>query len=194
MPQIFFTSDTHFNHEKIIELCGRPFASVEEMDDTMIANWNGKIGRGDIVYHLGDFTFSRRKEEVERYLRKLNGQIHLVLGNHDHRQTRNAQGWAWQGHYKEITVGDQRIVLSHYAMRTWHGSHKGAWMLYGHSHGTVRRDWQVRSFDVGVDLWNFTPLSFEEIEDQLSKVTPRAADLLGAKEQSEPQSPPPPEA
>jgi calcineurin-like phosphoesterase family protein len=191
MPEIFFTSDTHFNHAKIIELCERPFDTVEDMDEAMIANWNSRVSRGDIVYHLGDFTFARSKAEVERYVRRLNGQKHLILGNHDYSQTKNAKGWAWTGHYKEIKVGEQRIVMSHYSMRTWHGSHGGAWMLYGHSHGTLMRDWQVRSFDVGVDVWSFAPLSFDEVAKQVSYVRPRRTDLFNSRAPSEPQAPPP---
>lgn len=54
---IFFTSDTHFWHENIIKFCNRPFSSVEEMNDTIIENWNKVVGENDIVFHLGDFVF-----------------------------------------------------------------------------------------------------------------------------------------
>ena len=51
---IFFTSDLHLGHKNIIRLCGRPFESVEEMDEILIDNWNKKIHRCDTVYILGD--------------------------------------------------------------------------------------------------------------------------------------------
>lgn len=53
--KVFFTSDTHFTHANIIRFCSRPFKNVEEMDETMIANWNRVVGENDIVFHLGDF-------------------------------------------------------------------------------------------------------------------------------------------
>ncbi|MEY2701981.1 MAG: phage Bobb, partial [Bacteroidota bacterium] len=61
---IFFTSDTHFFHEKMIdyEKTSRSFSSVEEMDEILISNWNSKITDNDIVYHLGDFSFGNEKE------------------------------------------------------------------------------------------------------------------------------------
>jgi calcineurin-like phosphoesterase family protein len=54
MEKVFFTSDTHFGHANIIKYCGRPFASVEEMNRELIARWNAVVGPRDTVYHLGD--------------------------------------------------------------------------------------------------------------------------------------------
>jgi calcineurin-like phosphoesterase family protein len=193
MPDIFFTADTHFNHGNIIELSNRPFTSVKEMDEAMIKNWNDRVKPGDIVYHLGDFAFIHSLEGVDEYRRRLNGQIQLILGNHDYRYIKNYRKWAWVGHYKEIKVGDQMIVLFHYAQRTWNGSHKGSWMLHGHSHGTLKRDWRVKSFDVGVDVWNFAPLSFDEVSDQVSKIPTKPTDLFNSQEHSEPSAPAPEE-
>ncbi|OUN81344.1 hypothetical protein B5G06_10770 [Flavonifractor sp. An52] len=51
---IFFTSDLHLGHENCIRLCNRPFSSIEEMDETLIENWNRKITGKDTVYILGD--------------------------------------------------------------------------------------------------------------------------------------------
>ena len=53
---IWMTSDLHFNHENILkyEPVSRPFATVEEMNEVLIQNWNSKIKPEDIVYVLGD--------------------------------------------------------------------------------------------------------------------------------------------
>ncbi|MBL8880695.1 MAG: hypothetical protein JNG88_16400 [Phycisphaerales bacterium] len=53
---IWFTADTHFGHANIIKHCRRPFASVEEMDETLLRNINARVGRSDTLYHLGDFA------------------------------------------------------------------------------------------------------------------------------------------
>ena len=80
--KIWFTSDTHWNHANIIKYCKRPFANVEEMDDALISNWNAVVDKGDHVYHLGDFCWGKRDGWI-KYLKLLNGNIHIIKGNHD---------------------------------------------------------------------------------------------------------------
>jgi calcineurin-like phosphoesterase family protein len=68
---IFVTADLHLNHCNIIKYCNRPFKTVEEMNKTLINNWNSKVTKEDVVFHLGDFCFGPYKE----FERKLNGKI-----------------------------------------------------------------------------------------------------------------------
>jgi calcineurin-like phosphoesterase family protein len=127
---IWFTSDHHFGHERIIELAKRPFASVEGMDEHMIACWNDRVKPGDTVYHVGDFAFT----DHDPYLRRLNGQKFLVPGNHDHsNRVKKATGWVKAEKIMDVTLPDgTMVVLCHYAMRVWSRSHYGAIHLYGH--------------------------------------------------------------
>ena len=81
---VFFTSDSHFCHKNIIEFCSRPFETVEEMNEKLVENWNKVVGPSDIVYHLGDFCFAG-SAEWHYLLGKLNGRIHLIIGNHDEK-------------------------------------------------------------------------------------------------------------
>lgn len=82
----FFTSDTHFGHERAIELCNRPFRNAQEMNDTIIKNWNERVGKDDIVFHLGDFAMHPRAA-IPDLVKSLNGQIVLLAGNHDTKKT-----------------------------------------------------------------------------------------------------------
>lgn len=166
----WFTADTHFGHAGIIRACNRPFGSVEEMDAHMVHQWNGRVRDGDEVWFLGDFAWLK-PEKAAHVLSRLNGTIHLVCGNHDSAAIRGMPGWASVQDYAEIVVRDARIVLSHYAMRTWNGVHRGALMLYGHSHGTLPGDRQ--SLDVGVDCCNFAPVSLAEIRQRLATLPER---------------------
>src|SRR3989338_4547577 len=79
---IFITADHHFNHKNIIEYCKRPFKTVEEMNNTMIEKRNKKVGKDDLVIHLGDFALGN-KEKVGEIRKMLNGKIILIKGNHD---------------------------------------------------------------------------------------------------------------
>ena len=163
---VWFTSDSHFGHERIIKLCRRPFASVEEMDEHLIERWNTFVQGGDTVYHLGDFAFA----EHTQYLDRLRGHKHLILGNHDpSNRVRQANGWSSVNQLMHVTVAGQPLVLCHYAMRVWNRSSYGSIHLYGHSHGNLEGD--AQSCDVGVDAWplyNFAPLTLSDIKQRLA--------------------------
>jgi calcineurin-like phosphoesterase family protein len=169
MPRILFTSDTHFGHDNIIKHCARPFASAAAMDAALIANWNAAVAPDDTVWHLGDFSYKAAHAPAD-YLRQLNGHKHLLWGNHDSEQSRAAPGWASSQAYAEVTVEDTRLVLFHYSLKTWHRVARGALQLYGHSHGRMTGDRQ--SCDVGVDSWDFRPVSLAAIKARLDKLPP----------------------
>lgn len=79
--KIFFTSDTHFGHANIIKFCKRPFLNVDDMNEALVENWNKVVPEDGIVFHLGDFAFGGSNVWNE-ITPRLNGQIHLILGNH----------------------------------------------------------------------------------------------------------------
>ena len=81
--KVFFTSDLHFGHANVIEFDNRPFATVEEMDSELIRRWNEKVGKGDLIYVLGDMIWKTRNGDAKNLIRSLNGQIILIKGNHD---------------------------------------------------------------------------------------------------------------
>ena len=78
---IWFTSDLHFGHQNIIKFCNRPWKTVEEMNEGLIANWNSVVKDDDIVFDLGDFAFAPNSKWKE-ILSRLNGIHYLILGNH----------------------------------------------------------------------------------------------------------------
>lgn len=172
--KIFFTSDTHFNHSRIIQYCDRPFADVNDMNEQLIANWNNVVSPDDVVYHLGDFAFGNEKS-VNAIMQRLNFKhMHFIKGNHDKpfmewwTKARFNNDCVAQkvdvNHYiLETHINKQKFVLCHYAMRVWDQSHRGALHLYGHSHGTLPDDPNSKSFDVGVDCHNYHPISLEQV-------------------------------
>jgi calcineurin-like phosphoesterase family protein len=129
------------------------------MAETLVDNWNSAVRPSDVVYHLGDFAYgfgflSRRN------LKKIFGGLHghkiLIVGNHDLEET---LGLPWVDIAKAalITVEEQSIHLSHQvpSLRLHKG---GVWYLHGHTHGR-----QCVGLDVGVDCWDYHPVSFEAI-------------------------------
>ena len=156
----FFTADTHFGHAGARALYRRPFATVAEMDEAMATRWNDTVGGDDEVWHLGDFAV--RHPDPAAVLARLHGRKHLVTGNNDPDAVRALPGWASVSPYIELGVDGIALVLCHYAFRTWNGMSKGALNLHGHSHGRLRP--QTRQFDVGVDAWDFRPITLQELK------------------------------
>jgi len=164
----WFTADLHLYHNAIIKYTKRPFRNVNEMNKTLIRNWNKCIKSSDTIYILGDFVFNHNY--IEKCVKQLNGQKHLVLGNHDcKRLSKIRHLFNTISDIKEIKIEGQHIVLSHYAMRSWNKQHHGEWQLFGHSHGTVARHNKYPSFDVGVDCWDYRPINFKRVKNYIEK-------------------------
>lgn len=158
---IFFTSDTHFDDARRIKIDRRPFASIDEHDAALIARWNAVVGTDDDVYHLGDFTAAKKDARVSELLSLLNGRKHLIIGNNDPPTTIENKGWASVAPYQEFEIDGRRIILCHYPFRTWHDMGKGAIDLHGHSHGRLKE--ATRQYDVGVDVFDYQPVTLETI-------------------------------
>jgi calcineurin-like phosphoesterase family protein len=168
---VWFTSDTHYGHKNVIEYSHRPFNDVEEMNETLVTNWNAVVRPGDLVYHLGDFCLGSQELAIKT-VKRLNGQKYLVFGNHDKRLRKDLEflgHWIWARDLEQIEVEGQKLILCHYAMLTWNQSHRGSWQLHGHSHGSLADDPHSLRIDVGVDCHNMHPVSFETIRDIMSK-------------------------
>ena len=152
MP-VFFTADTHFGDHRPLNLHGRPFSSVAEMDEALVAGWNDVVGPEDEVWHLGDVA--RRSADVAGLLARLNGSKHLIRGNIDPPATAAEAGWSSVHDYAELTVDETLLVLCHYPFRSWKDQHRRSINLHGHSHGRLQP--LARQFDVGVDVRGYRP-------------------------------------
>ena len=177
---LFFTSDTHFNHNKIIEFCKRPFESIEEHDKTLIDNWNSVVGIDDTVFHLGDFCFGG-SPKWKQIREQLNGHIILIKGNHDDKNLQQSLYTLFEDvlYQARIIVNGRNIYLNHFPFLCFaHGDvgiYKDSYsiQLFGHIHSgpnSTSSDLKRSSilyptqYDVGVDNNNYKPISWFEIE------------------------------
>ena len=109
--EVFFTSDSHFFHKRILIYCpNRKFSSIEEMNEGLIKAWNDKVPNGATVFHMGDFAFTSLTN-MEKNISRLNGNIHIIRGNHDADFPKDK--FVSIQNYKEITVGNRHIILCH---------------------------------------------------------------------------------
>lgn len=179
--KVFFTSDTHFSHTNIIKYQDRPFKDVIEMNEHMIRMWNEVVPWDGHVFHLGDVAFGDERS-AKSTLDRLNGSIYLVKGNHDKTVlrkefVRDRFVWVKEKYVVKFDKGKgDEITLCHFAHRVWNKSHHGAYHLYGHSHGAMEDTPWGRSMDVGVDVWDFKPISLKQVCDVLSERKFKVAD------------------
>ena len=185
----YFISDTHFGHSNILRYCKRPFIKeedldnkgnwksesianlrCEEMDKTLIKNWNEKVKENDIVFFLGDFCLGKSSEApnskgFDYYRNQLNGQIIFFKGNHDGNNK-------CKSIIESIVIqhGGKRIYLTHnpkFAKEDFH------WNFCGHTHGNqgAFRKLGKKSIivDLSVDCWNFRPVDVNEINQAYSE-------------------------
>ncbi len=185
---VFFTADLHLGHANLINGTvgrARPFASIEEHDEALIARWNETVtSNSDDVYVLGDFALGLDAEALEKAFRRLRGRKHLITGNHDARRTVRLAWSSKPADLRRVAVdaGGRRydVALCHYPMRAWNRVHHGAIHLYGHTHGSLPGT--RRSCDVGVDVWDFRPVSMPEILGRMAETATWPEELQGREQ------------
>jgi calcineurin-like phosphoesterase family protein len=149
--------------------------TVDKHDTMLLKNINDCVGPDDVLWHLGDFCFGPKDNIfriAQNYRRRINcAHINFIWGNHDRYEI--GPLFESTNHLYMANIDGQRIVLCHYAMAIWDGSHKGNVHLYGHSHSGAE-NWFSRvmpdrkAFDCGVDnayklLGEYRPFSFDEV-------------------------------
>ena len=160
LSKTYFTADTHFGHQRTLELSKRPYHSVEEMNEDMIKRWNDTVNEEDTVYHLGDFG----DWEVAK---RLKGKIILIFGNYDYDLMKHEYVNKEQLNYFHQIIQDKETIetfnekvygLVHEPMN----NKSGEFYLFGHIHKLqmVKRN----GLNVGVDCHHFTPIDLDTIE------------------------------
>ena len=187
---VFFTADQHFFHFNIIPHCNRPFDTIEEMNETFIANHNSIVRYDDTTWHCGDFSWHHNK--IPYLLSRLNGRHNLVYGNHDlcWKSSKEIERYKAYG-FEDVTFcklldipGVGQALLSHLPL-SFDDAHDLIFntnkknllshvnvFLCGHVHNNWKH--QGKLLNIGVDVWNFTPVSIDQItkemKDELTRI------------------------
>lgn len=167
---IYYISDLHFGHRNVIEMDGRPFETIEEMDETLIRLWNERATDEDDVYIVGDFAY-RNGYTATWYLRQLRGRKHLVIGNHDRLTIQDPKAMEYFASVEKmnrVIDNDRKVSLCHFPVAEWNGKRHGGFHVHGHLHN--RRD-EVYEFmsrfdkalNAGCMLNGYRPVTLDEL-------------------------------
>jgi len=183
----YFSSDFHLGRKNILKYDNRPFESIELMNETIISNLESLLKKGDNFYYLGDLSFEKDLSIIEDFLIRLKNtgaNIFFIKGNHDYNHIIKLykKYGTYLGDYAEIKIQNKKIILMHYALRVWNGSHHGSWCLYGHSNDSLETTEWGKSMDCGIVssariLGSWIPFEFNDIKDILDKREIKKVDL-----------------
>lgn len=144
---VFFTSDTHFLHGRILTLCERTRRgeNAEEMTLLLAEAWRKTVPENGVVFHLGDFAFGSKAKHKD-ILESLTGEVHLVMGNHDDEDHVRSLGFASVQDMLLVKTPLGSFHLTHYPMADWYANTRH---LHGHTHGSIPTS--AYRMDVGID-------------------------------------------
>lgn len=180
---MFFTSDTHFNHRNIIKYCNRPWNSgkdangelvvadtdVEAMNEAMIAAWNSTVPADATVWHLGDFALGDRSK-IPNIVSRLNGKINLVLGNHDHRNVRKLLDAGFNAVYDHPVVLNKYVILTHEPLE-FLNANCPFFQIFGHVHDSEHyKTWSKSGACVCVERHEYKPVSWTAIQEKYAEL------------------------
>lgn len=164
MGKVFFYIRYTFNYENIIDYESRPFQDIEEMNKTIIENWNNTVSKNDTVFVLGDVGFFK-KDKAIKIINGLNGHKYLIMGNHD--KAHSTRWWREVG-FKEVSkypiIYNKNYILSHEPIFNESTPYIN---IHGHIHS--KRIDSLQHFNVSVECINYTPIPFTKIVNLLTK-------------------------
>lgn len=164
---LFFCSDPHFNHAKLLEYGLDIFyKDVDDMNETIINNWNSVVPKDGVVFVLGDFALCS-KTKIHEFLSRLNGTIYFIFGNHDDKKHFDHPKIVKSDNYCVLEVDSQVIIMSHFPFRSWEKRQYDSWNLHGHCHGMLPED-NSKQLDVYIHGHpKLRPFSYLEVKENM---------------------------
>jgi calcineurin-like phosphoesterase family protein len=168
IPKDFYlTSDTWFGRPQIIEIANRlEFQSIDDMNSTLIKNWNMKVKKKDVIFLLGNFAWD--PITARKVLKKLNGTIFFVRGSQDKALEEVISEFPNASFLEDSITEliDFDLVLSHYPLAVWNGKDSGTIHMHGHTVFSHKTNLQTeKRFNVCTDFWNYSPLNYLTLKE-----------------------------
>lgn len=150
----WFISDTHFSHANIISYTGRPFHSVDDMNQKLIENWNAFVEPQDTVFFLGDFGLGTT-DFLAGLCARLHGNKVCIRGNHDGSPAKmHTIGFTLVLESAFIKIGRHQVELVHIPSQ----SVPPHFQLHGHVHEKQPNKLVGRQLNLSVEVWDYKPV------------------------------------
>jgi calcineurin-like phosphoesterase family protein len=163
--KLFLTGNLQFGRPSAIKQFKRPFTSVEEMNETLIENWNSVVNTEDVVYVLGNFAWD--PTTAEETLQKLNGLIVIVPGETDGpieeieaRKIMPSNAKLIEGIF---TAEADKITVSYWPLQEWPNKSKGHYSFFGYPSPKYKTDHKKKMVNVACDFWGYKPQALSSI-------------------------------
>lgn len=192
----YFLADPHAGHSQILEYEPRRKEvlglTISEHDTALLKRINSRVKEQDTLIIVGDLGIASTT-----YLKAFVDGITcrhliLVLGNHDKHSTGQYKrmGFSWVCYETKLKIAGEYVRICHHPYRKpllkclfpWQHKEKdrnkrpidtGNFLIHGHIHSGGHRDgaWKVfkKMINVGCDVWNYYPVSINEIADVITK-------------------------
>jgi calcineurin-like phosphoesterase family protein len=172
LDDFFVTSDTWFGRNNILYAANRisQFSSIENMNNSLIKNWNKKVKKDDVVIHLGNFAWDPMI--ASKVLDKLNGHIYFICSNDDAALLKVAKNYNNVNIFSNqiIVLSEHDTVLSHYPITVWPGKETGTIHMHGHTVYSHKTNLKIENrINVCTDFWGFSPIKFSTIKEIINE-------------------------
>ena len=173
MSRLYFSADLHEGHHNNLRYSKRPFKSVEEQHEAFVKNFNSRVDDEDTIIHNGDYCFRNSPggkkgegtgKKAKDWQVDYKGKWIYVAGNHDRN---NSLKTPIEKLY--LRYGGKRICVVH------NPKYSDPYCELNFT-AHVHLNWKIKRLNeksiminIGVDQWNYFPVTYEEINKEISK-------------------------
>ena len=167
---IFWTGDWHLYHKNMLDYCKEPFKNIKEKHKVLMTNYNQTVRNEDTCYFIGDIAMVGPSmwEHIKGIITKLNGRKHLVFGNHDEFKWQRYLDVGFTSVHSAhwMTLDGFNLVMAH-DPAVYCALNPDTILICAHVHTLFRSLPKQKVINVGINMWDYKPVNFDQIRKEL---------------------------